>query len=206
MQPPQYSNAPQPKSKVGLILMIVAGVICLCCVLPGAVCGYFGYNGAKQALGFMGCGMSISHMHAGVVAYAKAHDGKLPGKDKWQEDIRQYVKPIGKKGAQFQMPEADGDVCDLGSNTSVCYNADLAGKKLSEVKDDAILLWEVPEAGHDQAKPFSKPNDSTGPILMLNKRRGWIQQPVEGDAYFTDEKGSVVNVNSSNMEINGTRE
>jgi hypothetical protein len=153
-------------------------------------------------MNYVGCGTDLAHVHDGIMAYAQAHGGKLPGKDKWQEDIRQYVKPIQNVSPQFPMPEADGDPCDLNGQTSICYNSDLAGKKLSDITDDStILLWEVPGVGHDQAKPYAKPDDSKGPTLVLNKHRGWIQQPVHGDAFFIGERGQrtpVVGVTGSN--------
>lgn len=182
--PPVYASGPR-KSNVGLIIAIVVGAIAVCCVLPIGVLGYFGVNMFHKALGFFGCGWTLEQMRDGMVAYAKNHGGKLPAKEHWQEDIGPYLKPI-PGSEKIKLPPMNGDVCDLDSGSSACYNADLAGKKLASIEDPttAVLLWETPGRGRDKSEPYKEPAYATGPKLFGNVPRGWVIQPVTGEAYY----------------------
>jgi hypothetical protein len=182
--PPYYSSAPK-KSNVGLIVGIIVIAVILCCVAPMVGLGVFGLNIFNKAQGFMGCGWSLEQMRDGMLAYAKAHDGKLPAKDHWQEDIAQYLKPIPiQKG--MKLPPMNSDVCDLDAGSSACYNEGLAGKNVSSIKDPSstVILWEVPGRGRDKSGPYTEPVYTTGPKLVGNIPRGWITQPVEGEAHY----------------------
>jgi hypothetical protein len=189
MQPPPFSEAPRPKSKVGIILLVIAIVCCVCCVGGVGGLGFFGMKVGQQGISFIGCGTSLTHMRDAMVAYAKDHAGKLPEKEHWQDDIQKYVKPIDQI-PNFKMPVAGGDECDVQNHTSVCFNSDLAGKKLSGIEDDGtIVLWEVPTTGHNQSQPFTSVNNASGPPLVMGTKRGWIQQPVKGEAFYIDQRG-----------------
>jgi hypothetical protein len=204
--PPYYAPAPR-KSNVGLIVAIVVGVLAVCCVVPGVVLGFLGKSVFDHAMGFVGCGWSIGQMRDGMVAYAKAHGGKLPAKDHWQDDISSYLKPLPPNSKGITLPPQNGDVCDLQAGSSVTYNEDLAGTKLNSIDDpsNTIILWETAGKGRNQHSKYSPPSVQSGPKLVGNIPRGWIQQPLSGNAYYSDQNGMQQPIPSPGSTRGGVR-
>ncbi len=215
--PPYYAPAGPRKSNVGLIIAIVVGVLGICCVLPIIVSGFFFKGVFDNAIGYIGCGMAMQQERDGLVAYAKANGGKLPDKEHWQDDIAKYLKPM-QANQGIKLPPENGDVCDEQAASTVTYNEALAGKKLSTISDPgtAIVLWETPGKGRNRSAKFSPPSYENGPKLVGNFPRGWIQQPLSGTAFFTDQNGnqtpvttpgrrrSTIDVNVGGSKSNGS--
>jgi len=193
MQPPPYTGGPQPKSKVGIIVLIIAAGCCICCI--GLVGGgaFLGKRFMNQTFGgFFGCGTSIVRSRDALLAYAKDHGGKLPPAASWQDDIQKYITPL-KKDFPFKMPTPGGDPCDLENHTSICYNSDLAGKKVDAIKNgDTIVLWEIAGTGHNQAKSFVEPKDGAILNYIGGVKRSYIVQPLVGEGHSTDAKGTPI--------------
>jgi hypothetical protein len=189
--PPPYYAAGPKKSKVGLIIAIVVGVIAICCVLPSVGLGFFGYKMFGKAQGFVGCGWALNQMRDGIIAYAKDHKDALPAKATWEDDIQPYLKALPRNSG-LKLPPANSGVCDMDAKSGFTYNAELAGKKISSIKDQGttIILWEVNHQGRNQSDSYKTPDYATGPPLVGNVPRGWIVQPLAGAAYWMDQQGS----------------
>jgi hypothetical protein len=188
--PPYYAGAPK-KSNTGIIVAVVVGVIALCCLLPAGVLTFFGMGVFNNAKGFLSCGWTLQQVRDGMVAYAKAHHDMLPPKENWEEAIKPYLQPLPQaKG--IEMPAPGSGTCDLQNKSGYSYNADLAGKKLSSIKNpsETIVVWEVNSAGHDQSASYTEPAEGTGPNLVGNIKRGWVVQPLDGPGYFISQKGA----------------
>ena len=193
--PPQFPGAPK-KSKTGLIIGGVALAVIVCCC---GICGasvYFGRNVFGKALGLVECSIAMGQQRDGLLAYAAAHDGKLPGGGKWQDDIKPYVRenPETKDSSGLvTIPKATDDFCDRNGNTSITYNAALAGKKVDDVKDSyaTIVLFETPGKGRNKNAAYTEQPFATSPVLLQGERRGWIRQPLNGQATYKDKNGNV---------------
>ena len=188
MESSSYSPAPK-KSKVGLILLVISVCFVFCCLAPGL----FLYRGAMQvfssAKGFVVCGAEMTAERDALLAYAKEHNNKLPAAAKWQDDIRSFMKPLVVDKSLGELPPSDGDVCDLQSSTGVCYNSDVAGKDVSKLSYDQVVLWEVPARGSNRSEKYSEPSYASSPKLVGPAPRGWIVQPLAGPSYLISENG-----------------
>lgn len=191
--PPQYPGAPK-KSKTGLIIGLTALALVLCCCGVCGVGGYMAKGVVAKGIGLTECGTAIGLQRDGILAYAAKNGGKLPSGPTWQDDIKPYVKPIegqGKKNDFVHIPTPDEDVCDRSAGTSIVFNSDLAEKKLSDIKDDygTVLLFEAAGKGRNRHEPWKEPSFATSPVLVQGERRGWIRQPLQGQAFFKNRRG-----------------
>ena len=181
------------KSKTGLVIGLIALAVVLCCCGVCGVGGYFARGFVGKAFGLIECSAAVEQQRGGLLAYANAHGGKLPAAGNWQDDIKPYVtKMPGLEGQKMiSVPGPESSYCDKGGGTSITYNADLAGKKLTDVKDpyETPVLFETPGAGHNKAAPYKEQPFSTSPVLVKGQRRGWVVQPLKGEASFKDENG-----------------
>ena len=199
--PPQFPGAPK-KSKTGLIIGGVAlAVIVCCCGICGTV-SYFGRNVVGKAFGFVECSIAMGQQRDALLGYANAHGGKLPGVGTWQDDIKPYVKENAEmkdSSGLVAIPKATDDFCDRNGDTSITYNADLAGKKADAVQDSyaTIVLFETPGKGRNKAAPYKEQPFETSPVLLKGQRRGWIRQPLNGQATYKDQSGRVIAAPSS---------
>jgi hypothetical protein len=124
-----------------------------------------------------------------LLAYAKKHNNKLPAAAKWQDDIRTFMKPLVVDKSLGELPPSDGDVCDLQSATGVCYNSDVAGKDVSKLTYDQVLLWEVAARGSNRSEKYSDPSFVSSPKFVAGVPRGWIVQPLAGPSYLLTQNG-----------------
>ena len=92
-----------------------------------------------------------------------------------------------------KIPSVTDDVCDRNGGTSITYNAALAGKKAADVKDSyaTIVLFETPGKGRNKSGPYKEQPFETSPVIVKGERRGWIQQPLSGQASYKDKFGNV---------------
>lgn len=201
--PPSYSGPVRKKSNVGLIVGIVVAVLALCCVLPIAllVKGATSFMGGASTM--MSCGNTLSNVRDGLVAYAKQHDGKLPPAENWQDTIQSLVKPVVLP-PPFQNSSA-ADVCDAAAPSSIAYNTDVAGKKLADLneKDDVVVLFEVPGKGRNQARKYQQLPFKGSPQLVMGAPRGWMEQPLHGDAYLVGQNGQKAPIGKIGQTGNG---
>jgi hypothetical protein len=200
--PPQFPGAPK-KSKTGLILGGLALAVVLCCCGCGGLMMYYGKDIVKTSTGFVGCGMGIQQSRDAMLQYAEKNGGKLPPAKTWQDSIKPYLsKMVTPKSEEmpFKIPGANDDFCDDSANTSISMNAALGGKKLAEVKDQmgTILLFETPNRGRNKSAPWNELPFSSSPKVIMGVSRGWIRQPVKGEAAFKDEKGRLQPISGVN--------
>lgn len=193
--PPHFSGAPK-KSKTGLILGCLALAVVLCCCGGGGAFFYFGRGAIGKAMGLVGCGMAVGQQRDGMLAYAKAHGGKLPPALSWQDDIKPFVTKLpsqGEPGQPFNIPRVTDDFCDQSGSTSITMNATLAGQKTADVKDpmSVILLFETPGRGRNKSAKYAEQPFGASPKLFEGARRGWIVQPLYGQASYKDQSGRV---------------
>ena len=182
--PPQFPGAPK-KSKTGLVIGGIALAIIVCCC---GICGasaYFGRNVFGKAFGFVECSIAIGQQRDALLLYAAKHDGKLPGGGNWQDDIKPYIKEspeMKDSSGLVAIPKVTDDFCDRKGETSITYNAALAGKKVDSVKDaySTILIFETPGKGRNKTAKYVEQPYATSPILVKDQRRGWIRQAVAG--------------------------
>ena len=191
--PPQFPGAPK-KSKTGCILGGIALVIVLCCCGGGGALYYFGRGAIGKAMDLVGCSVSIEQHRAALVAYAAKHGGKLPPAAKWQDDVKAFVKPMegqNDPGQPFTLPGPDADYCDASGNTGLTYNRDLAGKKIDEIKEpyEAIVLFETPGRGRNKSGAWQEQPFASSPQVFKSARRGWLRQPLKGQASYKDQLG-----------------
>lgn len=201
MQAPPPYVPPQRKSKTGLIIGIVLGAICLCCIGPILLVGGLGFWGFSKVKGTASCSLTFASAKRAVMDYARDHDGKLPKAATWQDDVRPYYqKAIANlpKSAPFSVSDPNGDwgCVEDKSHTGVAFNDALSGKKMSEIKnpDDTVLLFEIPAASHNAHQPYKKQDISQSPLLM-GSHRGWFEATVEGDVHLLDRNGRRVKFN-----------
>ncbi len=90
------------------------------------------------------------------------------------------------------LPGPDDGFCDQAAKTGITFNADLAGKTLADVKDpyDTVALFETPGTGRNKTGKWSEPPFATSPKVIAQEGRGWIRQPLQGDASVKDRNGS----------------
>ncbi len=191
--PPQYPGAPK-KSKTGLILGLSALAIVLCCCGVCGIGGYFGKDVFAKGIGLAECSTAIAQQRDGLLAYAAKHGGRLPARVSWQDDIKPFVTPMdggGKTGNMVHIPSPDEDICDRSAGTAIVYNAALAGTKLDDVKDpySTVLLFEGTGKGRNRSEAWHEPDFKSSPVLVQGERRGWIRQPVRGQAFFKNKRG-----------------
>jgi len=183
--PPYYSG--QKKSNVGLIVGIIIGVVCVCCILPIAGLTGLGFWGFGKLKGMVGCSIAFSNLQRAVQDYAQEHDGKLPQAATWQTDVRPYFEKEAARHAKeqqmFTNGPADSAGCTNGDSppTGIAFNSDLSGKKISDVKDalNTIMLFEVPKTGSNLTEPYKAQSFETSP-RMLGNQRGWYVCGIDG--------------------------
>jgi hypothetical protein len=189
--PPQFAQpAPAPKKSNAflIIVLVILGLCALCCVGIGIV----GYNAVKGfGKGTIGCVMHYEAARIALSEYAAANDGKLPPADSWQDAIAPYygkskASQQANGGGFFDIGDARKDLgCAAGNDgpaTGMAFNADLAGKTVTEAKQtpSTILFFEVAETGRNIAKPYKKP-EGKSPGKMFGVPRDWIYIPVTGN-------------------------
>ncbi len=201
--PPPYMQAPR-RSNTGLIIGLVVGGICLCCVLPVGLLvggGFWAFNNSK---GIVQCSMAFQGVGQGLQKYAAAHDGKLPKAETWQDDVRTFYKqsmmPKGQAGPFEQMP-AEGDWgCKEsdGTMTGMAFNSDLSGKKISDIKDpyQTTMLFETERPSANQHEKYKARPFETSP-KMFGKHRGWLHSSVSGQPMMHGKDGRDVNINAN---------
>ena len=185
---PSYAPPPPKKSKPGLIIGIVVVAILFCCggpLLLGGLGGWWAFNKIGP---FVTCAISMSETKKAILAYEK-ENGHFPPAATWQSDIAPfYTKIVDSAKSKndrgpFKTWNIDESlVCTTEpSPTGVAYNEDLAGKKLSDIKDPytTYLLFEVPQTGMNLHEKYTHRSESTYPKLM-DKKRPWLEEPVSG--------------------------
>ena len=193
--PPQFPGAPK-KSKTGLILGILALAVVLCCCGCGGYAIYFFKNNAKGLLSFAGCGLTMAEDRDALLAYAEDHKGLLPPAKNWQNSIKPYVSndpSVQDANIPIEIPGPDDDFCDKAAGTAITYNAEIAGKKLADIKDKGATIAFFESAGREKSKSaaWAEPLFEASPVMMMSQKRGWIRQPLEGNGGMKDKNGNL---------------
>ena len=141
------------------------------------------------------CGWSAENTRDALVQYAGDQNGKLPAAAKWQDEIKDYVDKIAashkkQQKEEFKMPNGTSDFCDGEAKTSLAYNTQVAGKKLEELQNSSIVVvFEVQGLGRNKSMKFTEQDAKLSPKLVMNLPRGWVEQPLEGEAYVRNAQG-----------------
>lgn len=197
--PPYYAG--QKKSNVGLIVAIILGVVCVCCILPLIGFGGLAWWGFGKVKGMVGCSITLTNLESAVQDYADAHDGKLPNAKTWQTDIRSYYESEVKKHAKEQQMFTGGSqevgcTNDNAAPTGIAFNTELSGKKQSDIKDpnSTVMLFEVSKTGSNLNEPY-KPQPFDSSPFMLGSKRGWYICVASGRVQLVGRRGLRTDVN-----------
>lgn len=196
--PPPYYGAAPKKTNTTTVVLIVLGVCAVCCVLAVVGLGGAAWFGFSKVKGMAACAMGFEEAREAMRAYAQDHKGMLPPAKSWQDDIQPYFARVAEKNADGRKFigawEPSGEwacVNDNAPKTGIAFNSELAGKKVNDIKNKGttILLFETEQPGKNVSMPFEEKSDENSP-KMMNKPRGWIKVPVEGETHM---KGQTVN-------------
>jgi hypothetical protein len=198
--PPPFSPPAPRKSNNALIIGIILGGLGLCCAGAIGLLGYAGFTGYQQISPMVECAIGFEGVRDAIVMYAKENNGILPKAENWEASVRPYylkaVEQSKEKHGPFKPMSADGPWgCRLANNSmsGMAYNRDVAGKKLSELPDSTILVFEVPSAGRDLAIPYARQDAQSSPTIF-GERRGWIRAAISGDIDVNPPEGTKVEV------------
>lgn len=217
-----YAPPPSmPPAKKGLNPLVIITIILLLIVAPCVIGGILvanmfrglGKTMNETLMPTVSCAMNIEAARDALLAYAKDNGDKLPPAENWQKTIYPYYeKAIGPKISKENVDipiigkieikrfPAEGewtcgvtfDSKDQKKFTGVAYNTDVAGKKLSDIKDLAatIAIFETKEPKLNQAMKYAALNPVEAPKIM-GERREWIMAPLSGSVNFdVDKQGS----------------
>lgn len=205
--------APQkPKTNGLVILFAVLGVLLVCCGLPLAFFGYFGYKGFRSAMDMGGCYMNASLMSRALDDYVRAHDGKLPNAKTWQADLAPYFK-AGKdvKDSPIKIWKGDGEwSCEEGgTKTGFAFNTDLSEKKVADLikaNPYTIAIFETKQVAYNQNSKFVELPRSESPKIMggmIDERRGWILLTPDGHMVVKDKHGKYKKLSKNDFDMGG---
>lgn len=180
---------------VGLLLACGCGVVAL---------GYFGFGAMKKIAGpIAGCSINFKATRDGILEYARAHDGRLPNAETWQDDVKDYVRRQLTSlqtqerevqefiNAKVMNPDADwGCYVHETRTTGIAFNSDLSGKLLTDIKDpwNTPLVFEIEKPRKNAAEKYAPLPESSSPTIM-GEPRGWIRMPVDGRMQGMTEGG-----------------
>jgi len=199
-----YPEAPVVKKGVSPWVWIV-GLVLLLCIMMGIGGFLMCRNVANVGFSTARCAIMFDAVGDAMLAYADQNGGKLPPADGWQEAIAagytekrnqiandEDLKDAGPfKGMieQFIPPPIEGElVCQTGSTaTVVTYNAEVAGKKLSDItnRGNTVLLWERNGTGRNQTAAYVKQSADSGPQIMGDHRE-WFVVFADGNGNASD--------------------
>lgn len=158
--------------------------------------GLWAFNKVKA---FVTCTISITAARKAILMYER-EKGHFPDADKWQTEVAPYYKQVmeSKKGKNDRGPFKvwnfdESLVCvDEPSPTGVAYNEELAGKKLTDIKDpyNTYLLFEVANTGMNLHQKYVHRGRETYP-KMMDKPRPWLELPVSGSISGGDSSSSM---------------
>lgn len=169
----------------------------LLCVVGGAFGWRFFQGVAGQAINAVACGVDLQAARASIKKYASEHDGQLPPAATWQDDVKPYFETERNKLEESDIVEAKAigvDVrlsdpsgvwgCHMGNGKwqAFVYSKDLAGKKISEVKNptELVLLWEGPESGRNLTGQYEK-KAPTSDMTIAGEKRNYLKITLDGD-------------------------
>ncbi len=114
------------------LIYAILGVV-LCCPVPSIAA--IVYVTAAERRRFAEANTlyyDMVRLHEATQSYAKSHEGRLPEADAWFDSLRQVNAALPDN--EFRHP--------LYPEISVAYNAALAGRRIAEVSQDAVLFFE----------------------------------------------------------------
>jgi hypothetical protein len=206
--PPPYA-APAKKSNSKLIIGLVIGLICICCVLPIVGGGFFLNWIVNKGGPFITCVLAYQQVPAAIEEYAKENGGKLPPAEKWNDVIRPYYVKQTKgqrevMSMKFMDPNGEWGCPEVPNKTGMAYNLDVAGKKLADIKDKStVLLFESTKTGRNLAAKYTPQPFEKSPFAFQTKeRRGWIVVTVDSQMYFIDKDGKRIENSGSRFSAN----
>lgn len=194
--PPPVPGQPAKKNNTLSIVLIVVSLACLgICGVGGFFTFRAGMDLAKGAVPMVVCAADLQTVRDALVAY---HDknGSFPKSEKWMDDIEPFMKyganeelkelknsPMGDTVRPIAKGEPWGCSATETKAYAFAYNANLAGKKMADIKDTSseVLVFESSEAPkRNLAKPYAKPAGDPEPKLMGNARE-WMRAPIRGE-------------------------
>lgn len=202
--PPSY--APPPKKRgPGLVIAIIVIALLICCGGPLLLLGGAGLWGYQKFGSLITCAISISETRKAILEYEK-EKGHFPPAATWQTDIAPYYKSVieSRKSKEDRGPFKawnidENLICtDNPTPTGIAYNEELAGKKLSDIKDpySTYVLFEVGETGMNLHQAYKRRDRSTWP-KMMDSRRPWLELKLRGDVEGGDSKTIQIKTSSN---------
>ncbi len=195
-------------AKSGILTWVLVGVASTCMVICG-VGGYSVYQGIEQGVAAMKpllvCTTEATALRNALIKVAEKNGGALPSTEDWKDLVASEFlagrdQLVAADTSLPRIPDPDAKWsdpqgvwgCQIGSMRihAYAYNSDLAGKKLSEIKDPekSVLVFESSETTN-KALPYRLRLDRTEP-RVLGELRNWITVPVKGDAKDLMNPGS----------------
>ncbi|MDR3691299.1 MAG: hypothetical protein P4L46_18105 [Fimbriimonas sp.] len=204
--PPTY--LPPRRSKNGLLIGIIVGAICLCCLLGSLVVGG-GWFAFRSVSGTAGCVITFTEMSKAMTKYESSHKGKLPKADTWQDDLRSDLRKSllpKEQAGPFPQISPDGDWgCreSDGASTGLAFNSDVSGKSLDDIKDSekTVVLFETIKPEKNQHMKYSRLDPKTSPKIF-GSPRGWFFITANGDVWTDSPKKGPQRIGNSNMGAN----
>ncbi len=204
MPPPPEAKATNVANRA--CLFIVIGLVAFCGV--GLFILVFFVQGlvTKVSKG-ASCAVMFEMVQSSAIAYSREHNGKLPDGTDWEGTIEPYYARLYAKmetelkKASFLkgfLPPPPGQPLECHSEnnvvTGVAYNADVAGKKVSDVKDPetTVLFYETDRRGKNLVMPYKPLPPSKAP-KMVNEQRDWIKVYVSGNDQVLKSSSSSAN-------------
>jgi len=198
--PPQGYGPPRRKSNTALIITIILICVLVPCIAIVGL-GFWGWSFArKNIFPLAGCGFAFAETRAGLLDYAKAHDNKLPDAAKWQDEIRSYVVKAMARHHEDLGPIKPMDPnkpfgCEPMGNaeigTGISFNSELSGKKLADLKDNDILIFEIAAPSPNANGPYKDRGETAPPFMGIP--REWIHAPYKGRIRGMNTKRTKVN-------------
>lgn len=122
-------------------------------MLAAAVASWFGFRAMNQVMPLAGCAIGFEAIDDSLKTYVREHNGKLPPADKWQDELRPYVKKelvrLRENSGPFDMKVMDPEKpwgCSAGDGqpeTGIAFNDEVAGKKIDDVSEATPIVFEV---------------------------------------------------------------
>ncbi len=199
-------GVPKKQSTNPLVWIFVAlGAFCCIAIIAFGAMTATVFNQTKD---MFPCMFSLATLDKAMDEYVK-EKGVFPPADSWQDELAPYYTKHSTS-MKDELKDAPGPMKDWGNvtdisgdfkcsttgvNTYIAYNPEIAGKKLSDLKDpaDTVMFFETTSTGRNIAEPFKEKDFKDSP-KMMGQPRGWYRMGTDGEMVVTDQSGKKTKV------------
>lgn len=201
--PPPFQGGAPAKSNSKIILWVSLAAVLLVVFLCGGLvwAAYSMVTGVGKSIGTVAqCPMTFELVSEATKAYAQENGGKLPPAKTWQKDIAPYYSKLAAK-LEKQMedvpflkikPQAITTPlsCTMGTPApAIAYNSEVAGKKLTEIKDPNSTVLFFEKLGTPAMNLAAAYKDTGEKAKLFGEPRDLLKVYVEGNKNpFASEK------------------